>query len=109
MHVQPHDLPIGLCVTACAVTPFSVSVVEQLQLVATQVAREASTHLQPHDLPIGLCVTGSAVTPLGVSVVEQLQLSAEQGAVVAGIHPHPQSLFQGEMVLETPLSEQEQL
>jgi hypothetical protein len=33
-HLQPHDLPIGLCVTASATTPVSVAVLEQLQLLA---------------------------------------------------------------------------
>ena len=107
-HLQPHDLLIGLCVTASATTPFGVSVVEQLQLLAPHLARVASTHLQPHDLLIGLCVTASATTPFGVSVVEQLQLLALHSAVIAS-HAHPQSLPHGEMVLDIPFSEHEQL
>jgi hypothetical protein len=66
------------------------------------------THLHPHDLPIGLCVTAWATTPFDVSVVEQLQLLALHSAITA-LHAHPQSLLQGEMVLDTPSSEHEQL
>jgi hypothetical protein len=96
-------------VTAWATTPFGVSVVEQLQLLALHPTRDASTHIQPHDLPIGLWVTAWATTPSGVSVVEQLQLIAEHAAIMLALHAHPQSLFQGEMVLDTPSSEHEQL
>ena len=108
-HPHPHDLPIGLCVTAWATTPPGVSVVEQLQLLALHSTRDASTHLQPHDLPVGLCVTAWATTPPGVSVVEQLQLLALHVAIILALHAHPQSLLQGEMVLDTPSSEHEQL
>ena len=86
-----------------------MSVVEQLQFVSLHAARSSSTHLQPHDLPMGLCVTAWATTPCGVSVVEQLQLLALHSAIIIALHAHPQSLLQGEMVLDTPSSEHEQL
>jgi hypothetical protein len=54
-------------------------------------------------------VTAWATTPFGVSVVEQLQLLALHSAIIIALHAHPQSLLQGEMVLDTPSSEHEQL
>ena len=109
VHVQPHDLPKGLEVTTSAVTPSAVSVVEQLQFFELQSAVEAGSHAQPHDFSNGLCVMASATRPFGVSVEAQEQLRAEQETVLTGVHAHPQSLFQGELVLDNPLSEHEQL
>jgi hypothetical protein len=51
----------------------------------------------------------SAITPLGVSDVVQLQLIELQPAVVAALQAHPQSTFHGEIVIESPASEHEQL